>query len=272
MHFVLVYVCCMLSITGGYHRLWSHRTYESDPSLKLFFLLFGTMASQNSVIWWARAHRAHHTHEDKPGDPYNISKGLLHAHIGWLLFGCDEVERRAISNIDVRDLIDDPMLRLQHIYYNLWYLSCAALFTALPVMLWEESLYNSFGMLMVTCVCVLQSTYCVNSFAHFSGDTPYNGDINARENLAVSLITMGEGWHNYHHSYPKDYKASRRGKYNPTTWFIDVTKRIGVSRNHLEAKSTRVDHKERFDLKHYEPIFQVGSTGLKDQTQLLTKL
>ena len=95
-------------------------------------------------------------------------------------------------------------------------------------------------------------TYSVNSFAHYIGDKPYNSKLKACENLLVSIITFGEGWHNYHHSYPKDYRASEKNKFNPTTWFINLTKYFGLSSNHYIKDIKNIPNSERFNLDYYK--------------------
>ena len=107
--FLLVFLS-MLSITGGYHRLWCHNSYDASPILELFYLFFGTMAAEDSTINWCRDHRTHHRNEEQPGDPYNINKGLFHAHVGWILVPPDDKEKEEISKTDISDLEKNPLL------------------------------------------------------------------------------------------------------------------------------------------------------------------
>ncbi|PYI08650.1 hypothetical protein BO78DRAFT_395520 [Aspergillus sclerotiicarbonarius CBS 121057] len=82
---LIYYMITMLSITAGYHRLWSHRTYTAPPLLQVLLALFGAGAIQGSIKFWARNHRAHHRYTDTPLDPYNIKQGFFHAHILWTI-------------------------------------------------------------------------------------------------------------------------------------------------------------------------------------------
>ena len=241
-----------ISITGGYHRLWSHKSYEASLPLQIFYLIFGTTANQSSVLWWAKAHRTHHRNEEQPGDPYNITKGLYHAHVGWLIEGNDNKELHEIKMTNVDDLYQNKLLVFQHQYYSyLWMITLCGI-TGIP-MLWNETIMNSFFINFIRIVLILNATWCVNSLAHYIGNQPYNNSLKASDNFFVSLITMGEGWHNYHHSFPKDYRASELGKYNPTTFFIDFTKTLGLSSNH-HYKNSHIEYKERFNKEKYNSM------------------
>ena len=104
-----------MAITAGYHRLWAHRTYEAHWSLRLLYLVFGTMALQNSVFAWCSGHRAHHLHvDDVDRDPYSARRGFWFSHIGWMLRHYPS-GRPDFANIP--DLRRDPMLAFQHRYY-----------------------------------------------------------------------------------------------------------------------------------------------------------
>ena len=245
-------ILSMTSITGGYHRLWSHNTYQANPILQVFYLFFGTMASQNSVINWAKEHRTHHRNEEKPGDPYNINKGLFHAHIGWLLFPFDKKEEEEITKTDVSDLESNKLLAFQKKYYNLLWIVISFGFTHLIMKQWGESSMNILFSNFIRIVIVLNLTWCINSFAHYSGDKPYNKNLKASNNKLLGILTLGEGWHNYHHSYPKDYRASEPDKINFTTRFINLTKKMGLSSNHHYNDNMRIPTEERFNKKFYK--------------------
>ena len=86
-----------LSITVGYHRLLSHRTFEASWLVRLFLLIFGAASFQNSVKYWCSYHRDHHTYVDEDRDPYNIKKGFFHAHMGWIFY--KHPEGKSFDNI-----------------------------------------------------------------------------------------------------------------------------------------------------------------------------
>lgn len=121
------------------------------------------------------------------------------------------------------------------------------IFPGAVVTIWGDSFWNGFwvaGALRYT--AVLHFTWCVNSLAHIYGDRPYDKDIHATENLLVSVLAIGEGWHNWHHKYPFDYAASEFGvssQYNPTKLFLDTMGSLGLASDFKRA--TSVWHKQK---------------------------
>jgi stearoyl-CoA desaturase (delta-9 desaturase) len=247
---IFIYVICAFSITAGYHRYFTHRSYEAGPFLEWFYILFGTLSYNGDALNWVRSHRAHHTNEDKPGDPYNIKKGFFHAHMGWLLSGLDETEKAAVQKIDMTDMESKPAVLFQKQYY-LWILIILTIIIiAIPVYGWKETWINSATAFSWRVIILLHSVWFVNSLAHYVGDTPYSKTLEAKQNSFVSFLTLGEGWHNYHHAYPKDYKASEAHNFNPTTYFIILTKWLGLSWNHT-YKNSKIRNEDKFDKKKY---------------------
>lgn len=234
LQFILV-VFSQISITGGYHRLWSHRSYKASDSLEWFYLIFGTMASQGTVMNWVREHRTHHRNEEKNGDPYNINKGFWYAHVGWLLFEPDDITKYEIEKTDISDLKKKKKLVFQENYYIYIWILLSFIIPTLICSIWSDA-YNGFLSSFIRIVLVLNFTWFVNSLGHYEGTRTYDINLKACDNLLVSILTQGEGWHNYHHSYPKDYRASPPDKYNPTTFFIDITRKFGLSHNHYYKK------------------------------------
>ena len=108
-----------ISITGGYHRLWSHKSYKASKLLEIFYLFFGTMASQSNVLKWARDHRTHHRCEENDGDPYNINNGFWHAHIWWLFNDYDILTKDQLIITD--KLYMDDLKNNNLLYENYWH-------------------------------------------------------------------------------------------------------------------------------------------------------
>tara|TARA_Y100000389_G_C17336390_1_gene450877 strand:+ start:75 stop:953 length:879 start_codon:yes stop_codon:yes gene_type:complete len=250
---LIIALFSQIAITGGYHRLWSHRSYESTGLLDLFYVIFGTISSQGSAIWWSKTHRTHHRNEEKPGDPYNIRKGFYNAHMGWILHGNDKKERDEIDNTNVDDLIENKILLFQHNYYK--YLLCIFLIILImiPIIFWKETFTNSLFSSIIRLVLVLHFTWFVNSLAHYC-DENKNTKLQTCQSGLVSFLTHGEGWHKYHHAYPKDYRASDPYQYNPTTWFINITKFLGLSKNHYIKGNREISINNRFNLNYYKKI------------------
>ncbi|THU81583.1 hypothetical protein K435DRAFT_972295 [Dendrothele bispora CBS 962.96] len=224
---VLYYVFSMLGITAGYHRLWSHRSYNASLPLQWFLLLGGTSAVQGSCLWWSKSHRSHHRYTDTELDPYNSNRGLLWTHLGWMIFKTDLRSGAA----DVSDLRKDPLIRFQH----QWYFSLLIIFgfvlpTAIPGFLWGDWLGGFCFAAALRLTIAHHSTFCINSIAHYLGSTPYDDRLTPRDHFLSALLTMGEGYHNFHHQFPMDYRnAYLWYQYDPTKWFIAFCRLIGLA-------------------------------------------
>ncbi|XP_028651343.1 stearoyl-CoA desaturase b isoform X1 [Erpetoichthys calabaricus] len=228
----LCYWISALGVTAGAHRLWSHRSYKAAFPLRVFLAVANSMAFQNDIYEWARDHRAHHKYSETDADPHNASRGFFFSHIGWLLVRKhpDVIEKG--SKLELSDLKADKVVMFQRRYYKLSViLMCFTIPTIIPWYFWGESLWISYfvpGLLRYT--LVLNATWLVNSAAHMWGNRPYDKNISPRENRFVTFSAIGEGFHNYHHTFPYDYSASEFGwKVNLTTCFIDFMCFLGLA-------------------------------------------
>jgi len=228
---LVLYLASGLGITGGAHRLWAHRSYKATLPLRILLAFFNTIAFQDCAIHWARDHRVHHKYSETDADPHNATRGFFFAHVGWLLCKKHPEVIAKGKGLDISDLEADPVLSFQKKYYLLLMpICCFVLPTFIPVLLWGETLKNAwFVAAMFRWTFVLNVTWLVNSAAHIFGDHPYDQYINPSENKSVALFAFGEGWHNYHHVFPWDYKTAELGNYrsNFTTCFIDCMAKIG---------------------------------------------
>ena len=216
-------------ITAGAHRLWSHKTYKAKSPLRLFLAVANSMAGENSIYVWTRDHRTHHKCSETVGDPHNANRGFFFAHMGWLLVRKHPEVIKEGKTINMTDLENDPIVMFQHKHYIPCFLIVGfVLPTLIPYLFWGESLTTAYFMAVVRYVAVLHFTWLVNSAAHFYGMKPYDRTIGPTENMAVSVLAMGEGFHNYHHTFPYDYSTSEwGGRYNVTTLFIEAMAAIG---------------------------------------------
>ncbi|HYL70599.1 MAG TPA: fatty acid desaturase, partial [Candidatus Dormibacteraeota bacterium] len=218
-----------MAITAGYHRLWAHRTYDAHWSVRLVYLLFGTMALQNSAFAWCSGHRTHHLHvDDEERDPYSSRRGFWFSHIGWML---REYDSGKPDFTNIPDLKRDPMLAFQHRYYV-----PLALITnfGLPLLL-GVLFHDVWGMLILAGVLRLvwshHVTFFINSLAHMWGNQPYTEDNSARDNGLIALATYGEGYHNFHHIFTHDYRNGVRWwQWDPTKWLIAALERLHLAR------------------------------------------
>jgi stearoyl-CoA desaturase (delta-9 desaturase) len=218
-----------LSITAGYHRLWAHRTYEAHWSVRALFLVFGTMALQNSAWVWCSGHRRHHLNvDDEDLDPYSARRGFWFSHIGWMV---REYPSGVENFNNIPDLRRDRMLAFQHRHY----VSLALLTNfGLPLLVgWLTGhLWGTFllaGVLRL--VLSHHFTFFINSLAHMWGSRPYSEANTARDNPVLAVLTFGEGYHNFHHNFAHDYRNGVRWwQWDPTKWLIAGLHYVGLTR------------------------------------------
>jgi Fatty-acid desaturase len=226
--FFFFYMATGFSITLGYHRLFSHLSFKAKSPVKLATLLFGACAFENSALDWCSDHRKHHKHVDHDDDPYDISKGFIWAHIGWLLFKLGPEE--PMDNVN--DLRRDPLVMWQH----RWCIPLAIfLGFGLPLLLgflWAGAV-GALGAFLLAGVfrvfAVQHSTFFINSMCHSVGNRPYSTRCSARDSAVMALFTFGEGYHNYHHEFQHDYRNGvKRSNFDPTKWSIWTLEKLGL--------------------------------------------
>jgi len=227
---VFLYVISGLGITAGAHRLWSHRSYKAKWPLRALLCVFNTLAFQNDIYEWSRDHRVHHKYSETDADPHNATRGFFFSHVGWLLCKKHPQVIEKGKTVDCGDILADPIVRFQRRYYlQLVALISFIIPTYIPNIYWNETKFNAFYVCVLLRYCwTLNMTWLVNSAAHMWGRRPYDKHINPSENPSVVLGAMGEGFHNYHHTFPWDYSASELGwRFNLTTIFINFFARVG---------------------------------------------
>lgn len=219
-----------LGVTAGAHRLWTHRTYHAGTPLRILLMLLFTVSGQNDLHDWVRDHRLHHRHSETDADPHNAHRGFFFAHCGWLMVRKHpEVSRRGAS-IDMTDVLADPVVAFQ----RRWFIPLSLAFSLvipslIPCLCWDARWQTAVLGSILRLVISLHCTWLVNSAAHIWGMHPYDAGINPTENLVVAIAAMGEGWHNYHHVFPWDYRAAELPGWtaNLTTGFIDICAHFG---------------------------------------------
>jgi stearoyl-CoA desaturase (delta-9 desaturase) len=243
-------------ITGGAHRLWAHRSYKASFAFRAITLLCNSIANQGTVYHWARDHRTHHFHSETCADPHDAGRGFFFAHMGWLFLKKDPRVIEAGRKINMDDLKADSLVMLQLRSDPWWNSTWAFLVPALVARAaWGESLLlGIFVPGFLRYVWLLHCTWCVNSVAHLWGERPYDEAINPAENRLVTLLAIGEGWHNWHHKYPFDYAASEFGvssQFNPTKLAIDFGAALGMvsDRKRATAMWAREKAKRRAEAK-----------------------
>lgn len=211
-------------ITAGYHRLFSHRSFKSTKVFDAIALFFGTMGCQGSALRWCFDHRLHHAHVDTDADPYSINKGFWYAHFLWIF------ERQLpIDPKVVPDLMKNPLIMFQHNYYG-------TLMVATNVIAWAFvgwMLDDYLGAFMIAVLARMfflhHCTWFINSLAHTWGDKPFCQEQTAVNNAVIALLTFGEGYHNFHHTFANDYRNGIRWyHFDPTKWLIWTTSKLGL--------------------------------------------
>nr|WPS94691.1 Cytochrome b5-like Heme/Steroid binding domain [Naematelia aurantialba] len=228
---VVYYFITGLGITAGYHRLWAHRSYNASLPLQYGLAVAGAGAVQGSIKWWSRGHRAHHRYTDTKLDPYSAHEGFWWSHVGWMLVK----PRGKIGVADISDLTRNKVVRWQHQNYLALLVIMGFVFPTVVAGLgwgdWKGGIYFAAAARLVF---VHHSTFCVNSLAHWLGEKPFDNKHTPCDHFITALCTIGEGYHNFHHQFPMDFRnAVKWFQYDPTKWFIWTMSKLGLA-SHLK--------------------------------------
>lgn len=225
-----------LSITVGYHRLFAHATFKAHSLVRFLLLFFGAAAFEQSALAWASQHRSHHQFVDTDADPYNIKKGFFWAHMGWLIYGKHDFY---YDNVD--DMIRSKLVMHQARHYVLWGVTAGILTPVLIGALGGHALGAFIFAVCVRVTFVYHSTWCINSVCHMFGKATYDPNVSARDHWFVALITLGEGYHNFHHRFPSDYRNGVRWyHFDPSKWLIFSLERLGLAWNVKRIEKSRI--------------------------------
>ena len=234
-----LYLAVGMSICAGYHRFFSHKSYEASPIVQVFFAIFGAMAAQNSILWWSSSHRVHHKHVDEDWDPYNIKRGFWWAHIFWIFY---KNEERDETFANAKDLKANPIVMWQHRWHKVILIVVGF---GLPTLIGAAFGDPIAGLLWggFTRIAIIHhTTFFVNSLAHFIGKPIYNAEVSARDNWMVALLTLGEGYHSFHHRFPADHRnAIRWYQWDPAKWFIKALRGVGMARSLVVTPAPQVE-------------------------------
>lgn len=234
--FAFYFAATSFATTIGYHRLFSHASFEAHPWVRFFLLFFGAATFQQSALKWASLHRTHHRFTDTHRDPYNIKRGFFHAHVGWILF-----YKQSVDYENVSELKHDPLVTHQHAHYRAWSL-VAGLFVPLAIGAMTGHLLGAFVFAVaLRLFLVLNSAFFINSFAHTFGEGSYDLESSAKDHWLGAILTNGEGYHNYHHRFPGDYRnGTLWHHWDPTKWAIWLLSRIGLAKNLRSTPTDRI--------------------------------
>lgn len=236
--FIFYSVMTSLSITVGYHRCFSHSTFKAHPVVESILLFFGAATFEQSAYDWASQHRYHHQFVDTDKDPYSIKKGFWYAHIGWLMFW-----EHPSHYENVKDLEKNPRVMTQFKYYIYWAVFSGIIF---PILI--GALTGHAGAAVIFSVClrltlVYQTTFFINSLCHMVGNATYDIYSTAKDHWVIALLTNGEGYHNFHHRFPGDFRNGVRWyHWDPTKWIIMALSTVGLVTDLKRVSSFRILH------------------------------
>jgi stearoyl-CoA desaturase (delta-9 desaturase) len=208
----VLYVLTGLGITVGYHRLLTHRSFQTSRPVQYTFAILGSMSVQGPVLHWVADHRKHHAHTDEEGDPHSphlagrgvigAVKGLWHAHVGWLFSLKDRAEPERYA----RDWLEDRGMRVIDKLFLFWLgLGIAIPFAVglavggtvgagLTAALWGG---------LVRIFLLHHVTFSINSVCHFFGRRAFATEDESRNVFWLAPLSFGESWHNNHHAFPR---------------------------------------------------------------------
>ncbi|MBQ28119.1 MAG: acyl-CoA desaturase [Nitrospiraceae bacterium] len=237
---VLFGIMTLHSISAGYHRLWSHKAYQAHAIVRLFYAICGACTIQNSILHWSSDHRNHHKFVDNQDrDPYAATRGFWFSHMGWMI---RDYKSGKVDFSNVKDLVRDPIVMWQHKYYIELVLVTNV---GLPLLL--GYLFGSaLGVFLLAgvlrLVVIHHFTFLINSLAHIWGSQPYSDTNSSRDSLVLALLTFGEGYHNYHHSFQGDYRNGIRWwHFDPTKWIITALAWVGLTSRLKRAPQLHIE-------------------------------
>jgi stearoyl-CoA desaturase (delta-9 desaturase) len=220
-----MYVLTALGITVGFHRLFTHRAFETNRVVQFILAALGSMAAEGPLLKWVALHRCHHQHSDQAGDPHSphhqgrgllgLLRGFWHAHLGWVFLTDPPNMARY-----VKDLRQSRLLRTVSALFPLWIaigLVVPALLGGLLVGTWMGALFGLLWGGLARIFLVHHVTWSVNSVCHLWGRRPFPTGDQSRNNFLFGVVGLGEGWHNNHHAFPTSARHGLRW------WQIDVS-------------------------------------------------
>jgi stearoyl-CoA desaturase (Delta-9 desaturase) len=262
-----MYAAVGLSICAGYHRFFSHKSYEASPLVQIFFGFFGAMAAQNSILQWSASHRIHHQYVDRDWDPYSIKRGFWWAHILWIFYKHDAPDAEA----NAPDLLKNPVVLWQNRWYRVILIVGGFGLPTLIGALFGDALAGLLWGGFLRLAVVHHTTFFVNSLAHYMGKPTYNADVSARDNWAVALLTLGEGYHSFHHRFPADFRNGIRWyHWDPAKWFIRALRTMRLASDLRSATPPQVEQaRMHAELREIEPQLAAAHGELADHARRL---
>jgi stearoyl-CoA desaturase (delta-9 desaturase) len=250
----VMYVVTGFGVTLGFHRLLTHRSFQTFKPVEYALAAIGSMSVQGPVMAWVADHRKHHAHTDQDGDPHSphghgggvrgALKGLWYAHMGWLFDRAGQAEARRYA----RDLHEDRGMQLINRLFPAWVLLGLVLPAALGFALDGTLAGAATGALWGGAVRIFvlhHMTWSINSVCHFFGRRRFAIEDHSTNVFWLSLLTFGESWHHNHHAFPRSaLHGLRWWELDPTAWLIRAMKKLKLAWNVVEISPERQRQKE----------------------------
>ena len=247
-----MYLVTGLGVTVGYHRYFTHKSFECGPITKTVLGIAGSMSVEGSIFRWVAFHRAHHQHSDHEQDPHSphghgsgvwgVIKGAYNAHVGWMLKTSDKGLERYVT-----DLKQDRLTRTISDLFPLWMvlsLIIPAVIGGLVSMSWGGALLGFVWGGLIRVLFVHHATWSVNSVCHLWGTRAFKSHDESRNNAIVGVLALGEGWHNNHHAFPTSARHGLKWWQFDASWIvIQAMHKLGL------AWKIRVPPAERLESK-----------------------
>lgn len=235
--FFFYLIATSLAITVGYHRYFSHRVFKTNKVIQFLLLFFGAGTFQKSALRWASQHRQHHQFTDTDLDPHNSKRGFFFSHIGWIMCYKHDVNFK-----NVIDLKKSKMTVSQHDHYDWWSVLSGLV---IPMAIGFLIGHPLGAFIMTFCLrvaLVLNMAFFINSSAHMTGGKNFDSAASSGDSWFWALLTNGEGYHNFHHKFPNDYRSGHLWHHwDPSKWFIYILSNFGLAYD-LQRTSDRKIH------------------------------
>lgn len=223
---LLNWLACSLGIGIGFHRLMTHRGFQTPKPVEYFLTFCGLLALQGGAINWVVTHRIHHAFTEKAGDPHSPRDGRWWAHMGWMLRGTSQQHSDSIMRRYAPDLMKDPVQLWLNRLYFVPLIICGLVLLALggwTALLWGVFFRVTFG---------LHATWLVNSATHLWGSRRFKTVDDSTNNWWVALLSFGEGWHNNHHAFPTSARHGLKWYEIDINWYgIMLLKLLGLAKS-----------------------------------------
>ncbi|HMT04572.1 MAG TPA: fatty acid desaturase [Solirubrobacterales bacterium] len=251
---VVMYLVTALGITVGFHRLLTHRSFQTFKPIEYFFAIIGSMAVQGPVNTWVADHRKHHAFTDQEGDPHSphvghdggvkgVLSGLFHAHVGWTFTEHGKADQQKYA----RDLYEDRGMRFISDWFVLWVI-LGLLIPALAGYVVTGTLAGAAGGFLwgglVRVFFLHHITWSINSVCHFLGSRRFDVEDESTNVFWLALPSLGEAWHHNHHAFPRSAQHGlKKWEIDISAGVIAVMEKLGLAKKVVRISPERQEEK-----------------------------